>query len=157
MNIRWKKTTYTYENYTTHKEKTIQLWKCPCCGYPTLKKPSNYEICYLCGWEDEGHTGETDEESIGGANGSCSIAEGRQRFQKYLAAYNPEEEKIQGSEKIFRLKRAIVTIFNAMNEENKQSLLSSGEDLVWTLEDELGHHHPCDIPGVVNNKEDYPT
>jgi hypothetical protein len=27
---------------------------CPCCGYRTLSTTSNYEICDLCKWEDDG-------------------------------------------------------------------------------------------------------
>lgn len=26
---------------------------CPCCGYKTLLKPRNWEICDLCFWEDD--------------------------------------------------------------------------------------------------------
>jgi hypothetical protein len=26
---------------------------CPCCGYKTLPARNQYEICYVCGWEDD--------------------------------------------------------------------------------------------------------
>ena len=39
-----------------------ELYKCPCCGYNTLteefnkSKGTGYDICPLCGWEDDGTT-----------------------------------------------------------------------------------------------------
>ena len=39
-----------------------ELYKCPCCGYNTLNEVYNsdegtgYDICPLCGWEDDGTT-----------------------------------------------------------------------------------------------------
>lgn len=39
-----------------------KLYKCPCCGYNTLTEIYNseegtgYDICPLCGWEDDGTT-----------------------------------------------------------------------------------------------------
>jgi hypothetical protein len=29
-------------------------YACPCCGYPTLGSLGEFEICYLCDWEDDG-------------------------------------------------------------------------------------------------------
>src|ERR1700676_3036143 len=26
---------------------------CPCCGYRVLEEPGAYEICPICGWEDD--------------------------------------------------------------------------------------------------------
>ena len=30
------------------------LYKCPCCGFYSLKTKSEYEICHICKWEDDG-------------------------------------------------------------------------------------------------------
>jgi hypothetical protein len=32
-----------------------QLEACPCCAYRTLSTRGQYEICDLCGWEDDGN------------------------------------------------------------------------------------------------------
>ena len=32
-----------------------QLEACPCCVYRTLSTRGQYEICDLCGWEDDGN------------------------------------------------------------------------------------------------------
>jgi hypothetical protein len=34
-----------------------KLHKCPCCGYYTLEKISEYFICAVCFWEDDGSLG----------------------------------------------------------------------------------------------------
>lgn len=31
-----------------------ELHKCPCCEYKTLRHRGYYEVCRLCGWEDDG-------------------------------------------------------------------------------------------------------
>ncbi|WP_345779118.1 CPCC family cysteine-rich protein [Vibrio sp. Isolate24] len=33
------------------------LYACPCCGYATIGKPAEYEICEICFWEDDGQDG----------------------------------------------------------------------------------------------------
>ena len=45
---------------------------CPCCGYQTLDEPANgtYDICDLCGWEDDAIQNQ-DPDYEGGANGIC--------------------------------------------------------------------------------------
>jgi len=49
------------------QEKKKNLFTCPCCGYKTLKEkpPGIYEICRVCGWEDD----HVDPDYEGGANG----------------------------------------------------------------------------------------
>ncbi|SEN74573.1 Cysteine-rich CPCC [Chitinophaga rupis] len=32
-----------------------ELYKCPCCGFKTLKTKGEYEICRVCKWEDDGN------------------------------------------------------------------------------------------------------
>jgi hypothetical protein len=32
-----------------------ELYKCPCCGFKTLKTKAEYEICRVCRWEDDGN------------------------------------------------------------------------------------------------------
>jgi hypothetical protein len=49
------------------QEKEKNLFTCACCGYKTLKEkpPGTYEICHVCGWEDD----DVDSDYEGGANG----------------------------------------------------------------------------------------
>ncbi|MFB9845542.1 CPCC family cysteine-rich protein [Mucilaginibacter ginsenosidivorans] len=37
--------------------KSPQLISCPCCGYKTLPTRSEYDICMVCYWEDDGLSG----------------------------------------------------------------------------------------------------
>ena len=56
--------------------------KCPCCGYNTLteeynpKNGTGYDICPLCGWEDDGTI---DVNSVRSINGG-SISDYRKRL-----------------------------------------------------------------------------
>ena len=47
-------------------------YTCPCCGYKTFDEPvkGTYDICELCGWEDDLVQNE-DPDYEGGANGIC--------------------------------------------------------------------------------------
>jgi len=55
------------------------LFVCPCCGYATLGEVSNYEICEICFWEDDGQDDPEASESWGGPN-YISLEEGRANF-----------------------------------------------------------------------------
>ena len=48
---------------------------CPCCGEESLSEIGNYEICRVCGWEDDPVQRE-DPNYAGGAN-SLSLNEAR--------------------------------------------------------------------------------
>lgn len=43
---------------------------CPCCGKETIENPGEYEICPVCGWEDDPSQSD-DPELSGGANKDC--------------------------------------------------------------------------------------
>lgn len=58
------------------------LLECPICEYLTLSKRAMYEICPVCGWEDEGNERYTDSSQPAlGPNGELSIDEARREFQ----------------------------------------------------------------------------
>lgn len=44
-----------------------ELYPCPCCCNKTITDLGNYEICPICGWEDDPVQSE-DPEFSGGAN-----------------------------------------------------------------------------------------
>ena len=59
---------------------------CPCCGFLTMSEPirGTYDICHVCGWEDDDlQFDEPDRE--GGAN-HISLNEARANFAKFGAA-----------------------------------------------------------------------
>lgn len=41
-----------YEHYAPSGE-LVRVYCCPCCGYPGVDEPPSYNICTLCGWEDD--------------------------------------------------------------------------------------------------------
>lgn len=61
---------------------------CPCCRFLTLQEPppGTYEICAMCGWEDDGVQFE-DPDYVGGANGTSLNDWGRE-FEATLKADN---------------------------------------------------------------------
>ncbi len=62
---------------------------CPCCGYRTLDGPDYgcYDICELCGWEDD-HVQLAHPMMGGGANKVC-LLEAQQNFEN-LATADPD-------------------------------------------------------------------
>ena len=71
------------------------MYTCPCCGYKTLgeKPPGTYEICELCGWEDDAVQFD-DPDYEGGAN-SESLREAQHVFltETKNKDYSEEYEK----------------------------------------------------------------
>lgn len=60
-------------------------YACPCCGYLTLgeEPPGTFEICPVCGWEDD-EVQFRDSAYEGGAN-SVSLDQARQNFAAFGA------------------------------------------------------------------------
>ncbi|MBC2320049.1 CPCC family cysteine-rich protein [Listeria booriae] len=54
------------------------LLECFCCHYLTIKERGNYEICAVCGWEDDGSN---NKEIYSNAN-HMTLSEGQFNFQK---------------------------------------------------------------------------
>ena len=54
--------------------------KCPCCGKFTIDVIGDYEICDVCGWEDD-PTQSKDPDFAGGAN-ELSLKEARAAWRK---------------------------------------------------------------------------
>ncbi|WP_145489884.1 CPCC family cysteine-rich protein [Yersinia rohdei] len=44
-----------------------EVYSCPCCGSPVIDELGCYEICPVCGWEDD-PVQSSDPEYEGGAN-----------------------------------------------------------------------------------------
>jgi cysteine-rich CPCC protein len=52
-------------------------YTCPCCGHPALAERGAYEICRVCGWEDDGQDDHDSAVVRGGPNGRISLDEAR--------------------------------------------------------------------------------
>jgi hypothetical protein len=61
------------------------MYPCPCCGYLTIgeQPPGTFEICAVCGWEDDNVQFE-DPDYAGGAN-KVSLNQARQNFATFGA------------------------------------------------------------------------
>ena len=55
-----------------------ELYPCPCCGKRTISELGNYEICSICGWEDD-PVQSSEPDFAGGAN-TLSLIESRKNF-----------------------------------------------------------------------------
>jgi hypothetical protein len=56
----------------------------PCCSALTLSGRGAFEICPVCGWEDDGQDDPDADVVRGGPNGSLSLTEARRRFRLHL-------------------------------------------------------------------------
>ncbi len=96
-------------------------YNCPCCGYPTLEERGGYEICELCGWEDDGQDDPHADEVWGGPNGSLSLTAARENFKTFLDKYDPKEYPSRFKDTDLELgkhhKRALMEAFDALRSE----------------------------------------
>lgn len=66
--------------------------KCPCCDLFTLEEHGTFEICIVCGWEDDGQNDENSEMVLGGPNKDYSLKEARANFKKFNCMYRKGDE-----------------------------------------------------------------
>lgn len=105
---------------------------CPCCGYPTINGRAAYEICALCGWEDDGqddpercpqHSGSVQPEYgraafrdpafvLGGPNADYSLAEARENFAQYVTMYRPTDRDFERERAQTDVKRKIAAAYD---------------------------------------------
>jgi hypothetical protein len=103
-------------------------FSCPCCGYPTLGERGGCEICELCWWEDDGQDDIDADKVRGGPNHHYSLTEARSNFEQYLVMYPPDQDTRVGgadSEKVRKLKRDLITIFDTMMSEPSSEELNN--------------------------------
>ena len=90
---------------------------CPCCGYPTLGARAQYEICFLCSWEDDGHDDHDADDVHRGPNRGYSLSRARDNFVRFGVMYEPENDtRIGGfdSEAERSIKARVVSAFERM-------------------------------------------
>ena len=93
---------------------------CPCCGYPTINGRAKYEICPLCGWEDDGQDDEQwgpsgsprPNEVAGGPNHDYSLAEARTNFAMYFTMYRPTDRDFETERARTDIKRKIAHAYD---------------------------------------------
>lgn len=66
---------------------------CPCCDLPTLRSRSNFGICTICFWEDDGQDSADADEVRGGPNHDYSLTEARRNFAAHRTMYRPEDRR----------------------------------------------------------------
>ncbi len=60
---------------------------CPVCGQTEFEMHGSYDICEVCGWEDDPLEGNRPDYG-GGANG-ITLTEARERYKKYGSIFEP--------------------------------------------------------------------
>lgn len=60
--------------------------RCPCCRCRTLSQRSQYFICPVCFWEDDGQDDADAAEVRGGPNGTLSLVQGQANYREFGAS-----------------------------------------------------------------------
>ena len=63
----------------------MTLLPCPCCRSLTLSDPGGFEICPVCGWEDDGQDDSDADVVRGGPNGHLSLTDARRGYAERTA------------------------------------------------------------------------
>jgi hypothetical protein len=58
---------------------------CPCCHCMTLEESSEYGVCPICFWEDDGQSGIDADAVRGGPNAALSLTTARANFVSFGA------------------------------------------------------------------------
>jgi hypothetical protein len=59
----------------------VQQWRCPCCGYWTLRDDV-FDICSVCFWHDDGQDDPHADEVWGGPNRDLSLTQARANYRR---------------------------------------------------------------------------
>lgn len=110
-----------YRTDTPARVKVIKF-TCPCCGYPTLTERKGFEMCIICGWEDEGQDDKNLNE-IRSPNG-ISLLEGRKNFEKTFdsnIAANVDSKKTK--ENYLSIKKELISSFEELYKNSKDKII----------------------------------
>ena len=81
---------------------------CPCCSLPTLSESAAFEICSVCGWEDDGQNDSNSEKVLGGPNKDYSLDEARGNFAKFQTMYREEDELFPTNNKYIEIRDILI-------------------------------------------------
>jgi len=93
---------------------------CPCCGYPTINGRGAYDICPLCGWEDDGQDDAGHGPSgaprpdvvVEGPNHGYSLTEARENFAEYVTMYRPTDRDFERERAQTDVKRRVAAAYD---------------------------------------------
>jgi Cysteine-rich CPCC len=117
---------------------------CPCCGYPMITGRAAYEICPLCGWEDDGQDDPERAPSgaprpdvvAGGPNHDYALSEARENFARYLTMYRPTDRDFEHERAQTDIKRRIIAAYD--RSVDGETTFAQADAEAWSLLDELG-------------------
>ena len=66
-------------------EQPNKTYRCPCCGFRTLRGRGQDEICKVCFWQDDGQDDHDANDVRGGPNKALSLAQARINFRAFGA------------------------------------------------------------------------
>ncbi|SRR6266511_4270140 len=99
----------------TSRPVTDVRFECPCCGYPMLQERGAFEICRLCGWEDDGQDEADAERVLGGPNYEMSLVAARENFVRHLDTHAPGSKRFRAPTPRERLaKQRIIAAFDGL-------------------------------------------
>lgn len=130
---RWMEDEELYD----HNEEEIEpkRFPCPCCGYPTLEIQNyGYEVCILCGWEDDGQRDDQADKVWGGANQDYSLTEAREILkQHFLGYHNNKVLKSQKREAVIHANKRLMDAYDQLEkpEDWANEGISLGTDKKW--------------------------
>jgi len=70
-------------------------YRCPCCGYLTLKERGGDEICSVCFWEDDGQDDSDADTVRSGPNGAASLTQARENYKAFGASLERRIENVR--------------------------------------------------------------
>ena len=93
---------------------------CPCCAYPTINGRAAYDICPVCGWEDDGQDdaerapsgSPRPDELASGPNHGYSLTEARENFVQYVTMYRPTDRDFERERAQSDVKRRITGAYD---------------------------------------------
>lgn len=124
-----------YDEYLSNK--TVQLFTCPGCGFPTLNTREEYDICNVCNWEDEQENEEQADEILGNPNYDLSLNRNRINIERALQDI---VKKQTGA--VITDPDTVITILNnhkirMLSFDSKISYDTDINNPIWTIRKEL--------------------
>ncbi len=97
---------------------------CPCCYMPTLKERAEFNICWLCFWEDDGQDSDDAKVIRGGPNADYSLEEARRNFVEFRTMFRPSDTHAFSSQQ--KRRPTIDLLYGAFTDA-----ILSGSENVW--------------------------
>ena len=103
---------------------------CPCCGYATLDKRGDWDICSICWWEDDGTDNHNANHVSGGSNAKLSLTRARINFITD-AIFSPSRMDLRKQQQPTRLfKRQRQFLFDASDQTVRETAFNWSTSLV---------------------------